>query len=741
MLYGGCKTKKALMNFWVNTKQVIFLQINPALLLTLVFLYLFPSAIAAQSIREKNRLKEPGTIIIGDDINYPPYSFVNAQGEPAGFNIDIARAVAKEMGLNVVIVQDRWELIREALENGEIDAISGLFYTPQRAEIYGFSSRHSVSNGDIFINKKNSLGALKNLKGKEVVAQTADVYAEYLLQLDLDIKIIEVGTVKEALMLVDKGIYDYAVVLKLPGLYSISENNLQHVKPAGINFLPKDYCMAVKKENEDLLYTLNLGLHILKASEQYKAIHDKWLGVYEQKSFKDFLKENNWILILVGSIILSLVSISVMLKFLVSKRTRELQQVNLNLQRSNEEIGLKNLQLAESQSELELQLEKIQKQGDIIRFKQNFLANMSHEIRTPLTGVIGIIDILEKTKLSTEQADYISMLRLSGENLREIINQVLDYSKIEAGKLKLKKTDFELTELEKHAYTIFQSIAKDSISFESTIDPSIPARIIADKNRLMQIISNLISNAIKFTAQGKIRFSAQNQTQSTNPDEIVIKISISDTGLGIEERKLKELFKPFAQIHQSDYREYEGTGLGLSICSELVHIHGGEIGVDSKYGSGSTFWFTFKTEMAPASQPVSQQINNQQLEKLKNLRILLVEDKIINQKVMKLLLCSFGHTLELAENGAIALERYQPGKFDMILMDIQMPVMDGITATRKLREMHPEMPPIIGLSANAFEGDREKYMDMGLDEYLTKPLKKEDFAEVINRIMPAFLPS
>ncbi len=666
------------------------------------------------------KLYQRGVIIIGDDINYPPYSFVDSNGEPAGFNIEIARAVGKEMGLEVVIWQDDWEVVRKALRDGEIDAVSGLFYSEERAQRYGFSSRHSVSHGDVFTSKNISINKLSDLKGKKVVVQAADIYAEYLLKLGLDIQLIQVSSVNEALTLVENGMYDYAVVLKLPGLYSINENNFRNVKPAGLTFLPKDYCMAVRKENEDLLYILNAGLHILKASDKYDQIHSKWLGVYEEKDFSDFMEQHSWIIILIGSIILTLMVLSVGLRHLVSKKTRELRLINQ--------------ELVSSQEELQARLEKINQQGDMIRFKQNFLANMSHEIRTPLTGVMGMIDIMGQTPLTKEQTEYINILRHSSENLREIINQVLDYSKIEAGKLQLKKTVFRFEDLRDQAQNLFQSMAGNPLVFESYIDPKIPENIYGDKNRITQIINNLISNGVKFTPEGIVKFEAEMVADQSDDNQLCIKISVTDTGLGIPEEKQKTLFEPFAQIHQSDNRAYEGTGLGLSICKELVKLHGGEIGLQSQYGKGSTFWFTFKAEYAKNNASEALPPLSPKLGKPENLRILLVEDKIVNQKVMKLLLTSFGHTTEVAENGAVALEKYLPGKFDLILMDIQMPVMDGINATRKLRETYSDLPPIIGLSANAFEGDREKYMSMGLDEYLTKPLKKEDFFEALEKV-------
>ncbi len=362
-------------------------------------------------------------------------------------------------------------------------------------------------------------------------------------------------------------------------------------------------------------------------------------------------------------------------------------------------------------------------------FKQNFLANMSHEIRTPLTGIIGMLEIIDKTELSVLQKNYFSVLKHSTENLREIINQVLDFSKIEAGKVALKVKAFEFKSLITQANTLFGNLCNKKIKFESSIDPNIPVFIKADENRVNQIMNNLISNAVKFTEKGKITVKASLVEYKELSRQVIIKIEVSDTGIGIKKENQKQLFKPFSQVDDLDVRQHEGTGLGLSISKELVALHGGEIGCISEYGKGSTFWFTFRAiatlqKMKTAKQEIKESKPS------KVLHILYAEDKVINQKVVKLMLNHMGHEVFMVKNGQEAIKAYKPGKFDLIIMDIQMPVMDGITATTLLREKYKKLPPVVGLSANAFEGDREKYISLGLDEYLTKPITSDDFADL-----------
>jgi len=367
------------------------------------------------------------------------------------------------------------------------------------------------------------------------------------------------------------------------------------------------------------------------------------------------------------------------------------------------------------------------------RFKQNFLANMSHEIRTPLTGVIGMTDILRNTPLSLQQQEYLEILRQSGEDLREIINQVLDFSKIEAGRVTIKTSAFPFKKLAERAGKLFNSICKKEIIFKTLIDSNIPALIIADEVRLMQIINNLISNAVKFTESGSIEFNAQLLPNPGFDNHFKVKISVTDTGKGIQAEQQGLLFTPFTQIDDHDTRKFEGTGLGLSICRELAKLHGGETGLESTPGVGSSFWFTFRARYANDVEYSKEPENNVILSPPENLNILLAEDKATNQKVFSLLLGSMGFDVIIASNGEEVVELYHPGRFDIILMDIQMPVLNGIEATRVLREKFKKLPPIIGLSANAFEGDREKYMNLGMDEYLTKPLKKQDLIRVLNK--------
>jgi CheY-like chemotaxis protein len=324
----------------------------------------------------------------------------------------------------------------------------------------------------------------------------------------------------------------------------------------------------------------------------------------------------------------------------------------------------------------------------------------------------------------------LNILKQSGENLREIINQVLDYSKIEAGKMQLKYSTFAFAEIIDSANNLFKSIAPDNIVFFSNTGNHIPETLRADKNRIIQVVNNLISNAVKFTSKGSISVDSEMTTLDNENNTIQIKISVTDTGIGIKPEKQKILFQPFGQTHETDSRLYDGTGLGLSICKELVQLHEGEIGVISTPLQGSTFWFTFKAQLASPDEEIDFTEESSVIIPEK-LRILLVEDKAINQKVIEILFSAYGYEISLAKNGKECLDVYKPGMFDIILMDIQMPVMDGITATQKLKEKYNDLPPIIGLSANAFEGDREKYMKLGLDEYITKPINKDDFFCVV----------
>ncbi len=389
-----------------------------------------------------------------------------------------------------------------------------------------------------------------------------------------------------------------------------------------------------------------------------------------------------------------------------------------------------------------IEKEKLQKQiviaEESVKFKQKFLANMSHEIRTPLTGMLGFTELLDKTGLTQKQQSYVDVLKHTGENLKEIINLILDYSKIESGQVKLKYNTFETQSIFEDSINLFRSVCKKDVTLETNISSELPEYIETDQRRLNQIINNLLSNAINFTEEGKIVLNAKMDNEAAaDKDHVLVKIEVTDTGIGISPDVTDSLFKPFTQLESSDVRHVEGTGLGLAISKELTKILGGEIGVNSEPGKGSKFWFTFKARKKikadlKATKDLRPAVVEQSVES-SAINILLVDDTKTNQAVVSLMLESMGHKVEFASNGKEALEKFKPGLYDLVLMDIQMPVMDGITATKKLKEKYSVLPPIVGLSANAFEGDREKFMKQGMDDYLTKPVKSEDFKALLNK--------
>ncbi len=323
-------------------------------IVSIIMVILFWS-IPANSVTIEHAYANQPTIVIGDDINYPPYSFINEHGEPDGFNVELAKAVALEMGYNVEIRLDEWGNTRQQLEVGEIDAIAGMFLSEERRQQYSFTVKHSIANGAIFAKNKNTISEIEALIGKSVVVQKGDIVGEYLKDRNLNINIIEVPTVKEALSLVDDGTYDYAGVLKLPGQYTVVDEKLKDIRAQNIILNSNDYCLAVSKDNESLLMILNGGLKLTKTSGQYQEIYDKWLGVYEERTVLDLFREKIWLLILAGFIVLGLIVISAVLKLMVDLKTKELKEANQSLERSKKDVEEKVMATIKMKEQLKLQ--------------------------------------------------------------------------------------------------------------------------------------------------------------------------------------------------------------------------------------------------------------------------------------------------------------------------------------------------------------------------------------------------
>ncbi|MBW6478713.1 MAG: response regulator [Bacteroidales bacterium] len=367
-------------------------------------------------------------------------------------------------------------------------------------------------------------------------------------------------------------------------------------------------------------------------------------------------------------------------------------------------------------------------------FKRDFLAQMSHEIRTPLTAIEGIAELMQKTHLSDIQKDYMETLYFSLESLRNVTDEVLDFSKIEAGKIVINPVTFKPSEIAQKAEKFFQSVCKKPLKFCTEGFEELPELIHADKQRVMQIITNLLSNAVKYSGKGTVKLKARPEKNLGN-GEMLIRIEVEDEGPGIHHELMKSLFKPFSQIHIPDEEmKMQGTGLGLSICKELSVLLGGEAGVESEPGKGSSFWFTFLAEIKDSQDASYEREELQVTENTHTLKILLAEDKEINKKVISLMLQSIGHEVVTVSNGKEAFEICTQQKFDLVLMDVQMPVMDGIEATKLIKSKCPDPPPVIGLSANALDEDRKKYTRAGMDDYISKPFKTNDIVKLIEKL-------
>jgi len=361
---------------------------------------------------------------------------------------------------------------------------------------------------------------------------------------------------------------------------------------------------------------------------------------------------------------------------------------------------------------------------------------MSHEIRTPLNGIIGYTERLLDEQLTSEQRRYAELIQVAGSALLTIANDVLDLSSIEADQIRLRQEPFSFASLINDTVSIVSSGAgKKGVPIRSEWDPDIPDMLVGDEARLRQILLNLLNNAVKFTREGHITALVQHKGRCERGE--IVRIAVIDTGIGIAPEKRDRLFRRFSQVDRSIRREFGGTGLGLAISKRLIELMGGEIGVDSEEGKGSTFWI--EVALPQAAMPARHELEARTIMSATPARILLAEDIEINQELAKTMLMSAGHEVDVVANGEEAIAAVQCKAYDLVLMDIHMPGMDGITATRRIRTLaHPaSRVPIIAMTANVLPQQVQDFMDAGMDDHVGKPMRRGDLFRILSKWLPA----
>ncbi len=518
------------------------------------------------------------------ELDYPPFS-VTENGKADGFSVDLLKSVANEVDIQIDFKIDEWETIKNELKEGKLDILPLVSYNEERDKYFDFTVPYLVMHGNIFVRNNNtSITSEKDLKDKEIIVMKGDTAHEYAIKMNFTSKIILTKTYKEAFMLLSSGKYDAVLAQSVVGLKIINDLKLKNIKPLtkinkeslthvkiNLKGFEQKFSFAVKEGDKELLAKLNEGLAIIVENGEYQRIYDKWFPfLKEQKSVSIKSLIMHSIIILIPIFITILFFNLLFIKKEVARKTYELSK----------EI--------EERKKIELKLlEEKEKAEKASKTKSDFLSNMSHELRTPLNGIIGFSDLLIEEENNEHKKELLLMIENCGKSLLMIINDILDISKIEAGKMIIKSEPAELNNILKGIENMFFSLVKDKNNEFIIKNKCSFNNFIGDEFRITQILINLVGNSNKFTKNGKISVIAEEEPID-NKNAFVI-FTIEDTGIGINEDKMNNLFEMFNQGEHHLTKKYGGTGLGLSIVKKLTDLMNGEIKVSSEINKGTVF--------------------------------------------------------------------------------------------------------------------------------------------------------
>ena len=520
------------------------------------------------------------TILVKGDYFYPPFEFINENGEPDGFNVHLFKLLAEEIGINYKLELEPWSKVRDELETGQIDVILGLMVSDERAKHIKFGIPHSVMTHGVFSRKENSFQTLEELRGKEILVQNKDRMHDYLLESDITDKIIPVENMVQALQMLAEGKHHAALIGNFQGHHVINKYKLNNLNVSSSSIAPQPYAMAVSKDNDELLWLLNMGLYHLKTNGSYDKLYDEWFGIYENYHL---FKKYKLAIVAVTALIILLAIFIVVLRIQVRKESNKYKSTNQKLQVLVEQLEIKNAEHVLIEKEL-IKAKEMAEESD--NLKSSFLANMSHEIRTPMNSIMGFASLLPDEESKDLLTNYAQIIVRNSEQLVNIIDDIVLYSRLQTKLVSFRPTSFNASDL---LADIEQSFNLPEFKQRSvTLVVSFPeksAYLTTDYEKLRQILTNLISNSFKYTPQGTI-------TVTYTLLDKRVRFQVSDTGMGISKKELDKVFDRFFRGANVSNSSIQGTGLGLSIVKELVELIQGRIWVESKPEQKEHDWVT-----------------------------------------------------------------------------------------------------------------------------------------------------